>query len=100
MLIINNNFEFEASSKNNYNTGINNYISPKPKLELMTDKFFGTKFNNKSSFNASDPSANTRSIINNNLLIQKKENVKSEDTSPLEMNKLKLNWGTNVSGRI
>ena len=37
MVIKNNSFELEASSKNNFNTRINNNISPKLKLKLRTN---------------------------------------------------------------
>ena len=104
MLILNNNIEYDVP-KNNYGSGsLNNYISPKPKLELMTDKFFGTKTNNKTNFNASDPTGNSRSNVNNYIFLTSKLGKhkiigKSDDiSSGFDSYKLKLSLSNNVLG--
>ena len=88
MLIINNNYD--ASAKISYNSGCNNYISPRPKLELMTDKFFGAKINSRP--NALE-TINSRSNINNKVLNSKieKSTDKTDDKKGLDSYKSKLN---------
>jgi hypothetical protein len=108
MLIINNHFECDVQlNKNNYQSSINNYVSPKPRLEQMTDKYFGSKSNNAKNynFNASDPNPNSHSNINNYISLTSKFQSKeksvgrSEDIgSGMDNFKKKLNRSNNFSG--
>ena len=106
MLIINNNYEFDVPlSKNNYNSSNINYISPKPKLELMTDKFFGPR-SDKNILNPSEVNSNSRSNINSYISLTNKfhskerSSGKSEDLSGLDSMKFNMKKPTSNSGRI
>jgi hypothetical protein len=95
MLIINNNYEYDAPlSKNSYNSNLN-FTSPKQRIELMTDKFFGPR-SDKNMINQYDLNSNSRSNINNYLSVASKFNtkdrnpIKSDDISGLD--NLKLNY--------
>ena len=95
MLIINSNYDYDAPlSKNIYNSNIN-YASPKQRIELMTDKFFGLRCE-KNTINQYDYNGNSRSNINNYLSVASRFNPKERNSGKSEeingLDQLKLNF--------